>query len=533
MATSSKQTGTAGNDANLRIDDDFDELDGLAGNDILYGDERSNTLNGGAGNDILLGLGGNDDLYGGDDNDTLVGGAGGDDLYGGDGNDVLVGSDDGDRDHLFGQAGNDILVGGNYDWFYGGYGADILVGFGRHTTAFYGGSREGVTVNLTTGKASGGQADGDILIGITRVSGSKLANDTLTGDHQNNFLRGREGDDILEGRGGADDLWGESGNDTASYAHSPGGVAVDLTLTDPQPRQPSTKNDGTSNHDAAGDELVGIENLEGSEHADTLTGNGEANWLTGRGGNDTLTGGGGSDVLEGGAGADLLRGGGGLEDRAAYTESPGGVTVDLRLTGAQRTTHADETSNHDAAGDTLVGIEALEGSDHADELIGNGEKNYLVGHRGDDTLRGGGGNDEVEGELGQDTLWGGTGADTFIFDAADVSPVAAPDVVKDFSGLGADGVKQESEDGDKLDVSGLTEDMEEGATLRFIETTAFSGAGAGTPSVGEVRYAQDDQAGTDTDVTHVTADLDGDGDADFQVTLEGLHTLTGADVILA
>jgi len=127
------------------------------------------------------------------------------------------------------------------------------------------------------------------------------------------------------------------------------------------------------------------------------------------------------------------------------------------------------------------------------------------------------------------------GADTFIFDG-DSLPGATgtlageTDVVKDFSGLGADGVKQESEDGDRLDLSGLTEDLAVKPTLTFIGPTTFSGAGAGMPSVGEVRYAQDD-AGPGDAVTHVTADLY--GDADFQVTLEGWRILTGADVMLA
>ena len=276
----------------------------------------------------------------------------------------------------------------------------------------------------------------------------------------------------------------------------------------------------------------GDDTLDGGADHDILYGGDGEDYLYGRAGNDILEGGADNDVLEGGAAADILRGGEG-RDRAAYTESAGGVTVDLTLTGEQR-----RTNNHDAAGDTLEGIRDLEGSDQGDTLTGNGEHNWLIGGAGADTLRGGGGNDWMDGGAGIDTLYGGTGADEFIFEG-DSLPEATgtlageTDVVKDFSGLGADGVKQESEEGDKLDLSRLTEDLEVKPTLTFIGTTAFSGAGAGTSSVGEVRYAQDDQAGTDNDVTHVTADLDGDGDADFQVTLEGLHTLTGADLILA
>ncbi len=108
-------------------------------------------------------------------------------------------------------------------------------------------------------------------------------------------------------------------------------------------------------------------------------------------------------------------------------------------------------------------------------------------------------------------------------------------MVKDFSGLGADGVKQESEDGDKLNLSELTEDLAVKPTLAFLPT-----AGAAFTGVkGRVRYVQDDKAGSDDALTHVQVDLDGSADenggydAEFQVTLERLHSLTGADLILA
>ena len=164
--------------------------------------------------------------------------------------------------------------------------------------------------------------------------------------------------------------------------------------------------------------------------------------------------------------------------------------------------------------DTLTSIENLEGSEHGD------------------TLTGGGGNDDLDGGSGKDTLsGGGAGADTFIFDG-DSLPGATgtlageTDVVKDFSGLGADGVKQDGEDGDKLDLRGL-KDASDNTTLRL----ADSGAG-------RVWYSH--RAGNTTDdvttndrLTDVFVDLDGNGAADFQVTLEGATdiTLTAADFL--
>ena len=76
---------------------------------------------------------------------------------------------------------------------------------------------------------------------------------------------------------------------------------------------------------AGTDTLSNIENITGSNYADTLTGDGGDNILTGGSGNDTLTGGAGNDTLEGNAGTDT----------AAYATATGGVTVNLTVSGAQ------------------------------------------------------------------------------------------------------------------------------------------------------------------------------------------------------
>ena len=244
-------------------------------NNRLRGTAENDVLNGLGGNDVLYGLGGDDRLYGGDDRDVLVGGAGSDLLYGGAGNDVLIDRGDGGalRDY--------ICTAGLATTYWLGKGTTGLMGARAQTSwwdlagevaANYNGSKAGVTVNLATGEAEGGDAEGDVLIGIARVVGSSYG-DTLTGDEQDNFLRGKVGDDVLEGRGGEDYLWGAPGYDTASYAHSPGGVTVDLTLTGKQ----ATAN----NHDAARDTLESIENLEGTDFRDHLTGDALANKLYG------------------------------------------------------------------------------------------------------------------------------------------------------------------------------------------------------------------------------------------------------------
>ncbi|WP_420103377.1 cadherin domain-containing protein, partial [Bosea sp. (in: a-proteobacteria)] len=123
--------------------------------------------------------------------------------------------------------------------------------------------------------------------------------ETLVGTSGNDRLVGGIGNDSLEGGGGADQLIGGADIDTAVYSHSSAGVTVDLGAGTGQ------------NGEAQGDTLSGIENVIGSDYADTLTGDGGANRLVGGAGDDSLTGGGGNDTLIGGAGADFMSGGAG------------------------------------------------------------------------------------------------------------------------------------------------------------------------------------------------------------------------------
>ena len=547
----------------------------------LRGTAEDDTLNGGGGNDVLWGLGGYDILRGGDDHDVLIGGPGDDDLYGGAGNDVLIGGE------------------GDMDRFWGGAGADVLLGSGgANTRAYYDQSPAGVTVNLATGRGQGGDAEGDVLIGIPNVVGSSHG-DTLTGDEQDNYFQLGGGADVVDGGGGID---------TVSYHYlrsNQSGVTVDLGVTDAEGWTTVTGGDGS------GGKLKNIENLDGGHGSDTLTGDQNAN---------KLYGGRGHDALEGRAGADTLDGG--LDDDyAVYQDSPGGVTVDLTLTGPQAT-----ENNHDAAGDTLIGIENLVGSDHSDRLTGDDGENWLVGGAGidylyggngndflwgeaayprvpfsrnsseqvygyslpnflyggdgHDYLRGGAGNDTLEGgdghdwlsgyaghdwlkggdgndqlyggtgtdvleggdgadllagRAGIDHLYGGTGADRFFFGQDSVVDTGNEEETRTLSDE-TDTVKDFSQsEGDRLDLRGLkAHSLFTGGTTPGRELSLLETKGAAFTGVkGQVKWWQDGGQ------THVQVDLDGEAnadggyDAEFQVTLDGLHTLTDTDLILA
>jgi Ca2+-binding RTX toxin-like protein len=152
----------------------------------------------------------------------------------------------------------------------------------------------------------------------------------------------------------------------------------------------------------------------GTSGSETLTGTSSADRLEGRGGNDRLNGLGGNDILKGEAGNDTLNGGAGSDrldgglntDTALYGSAGSGVTVELRITGAQNTGGSGT--------DTLVGIENLTGSNFNDDLRGNDGSNVLSGSGGNDTVIGFGGNDSIGGGPGDDTLDGFTGSDRIL-----------------------------------------------------------------------------------------------------------------------
>lgn len=284
----------------------------------------------------LLGGNGEDILVGGEDDDTLSGGNGDDALYGMGGNDVLSGDN-----------GADVIDGGEGDdELWGGKGNDLLMG--------------------------------------------SAGADWLSGDHGEDMLFGGAGDDTLVGGSGADTLDGEGGTDEVDYSTDAalgGALGVWVSLA------AGTAIDGFGFIDT----LVDIENVRGTQFADTLLGDDGVNVLYGEGGDDLLEGGGEDDVLIGGAGADVLDGGVGI-DTASYVGAPSGVVANLA-------NPAFNTSA--AAGDTYVSIENLIGTDFNDVLIGDANPNDLIGNAGNDQLSGGFGDDALDGGDGIDFINGG------------------------------------------------------------------------------------------------------------------------------
>lgn len=214
--------------------------------------------------------------------------------------DFLTGRPDGAI--IIGYDGDDVIVcGAADDRVIGGLGADYMDGGdGDHDILSYVNSVEAVSVNLVSGAASGGEAEGDTFLNFEAVYGSGQG-DTLNGNKGINDLRGFGGNDVIRGRDGGDNLDGGNGFDTVSYQGSSAGVIVNL-------------NSGAAqNGDAEGDHITGFEAIQGSQRDDRLIGDGDVNALRGYGGADILRGLNGTDRLYGGGGQDRLEGGSGID----------------------------------------------------------------------------------------------------------------------------------------------------------------------------------------------------------------------------
>lgn len=202
--------GEAGNDSLYGGNGD-DALRGGAGNDKLYGEAGDDQGFGGAGDDIAYGSVGNDEFVMDAGNDIAFGGVGDDDLVGGDGVDKLYGEDG--LDKLMGDAGNDWLYGGGHDdELNGGAGDDYLDGGWGSDWAIFDTAKSAVTVNLSTGWATGKSTGSDRMISIENVEGSNFA-DLIIGDGNANILEGGAGNDTMYGNNGNDILIGGLGTD--------------------------------------------------------------------------------------------------------------------------------------------------------------------------------------------------------------------------------------------------------------------------------------------------------------------------------
>ncbi|MEW8087775.1 MAG: calcium-binding protein, partial [Candidatus Thiodiazotropha endolucinida] len=443
-------------------------------NDTLYAYNQATTLNG---------LGGDDRLYGGSSDDQLAGNAGIDYLYGNAGNDILVGGVG--NDYLYGDLGDDRLEGGSgTDTLYGGRGDDTYYfasGFGQDTidnnyqNYDSNSSRTDVvefSSDIATTDVFLSQSNNDLLIDLLGTDDRLIARNYFYSNGTSRYVL----DEIRFADG---TVW--------SYAD-----VTALLPTMVPPTGQTLDGDETANILTGGE---GDDTLHGYDENDQLIGNGGVDYLWGENGDDTLQGGVGNDSLYGGAGSDLLEGGSGNDhlqgnagndiyrfergfgqDTITNLDSTAGridaiefgvniapneirafrsysnlvlqligtddlITVssyfiqdatgsyvvdEIRFVDStvwdvdtvkllvQENTQGNDLLYAYGSGDTLDGAEGddtLTGADGNDHLIGGSGADTLHGNGGNDYLEGGIGGDELYGYAGEDQLIGGTGND--------------------------------------------------------------------------------------------------------------------------
>jgi Ca2+-binding RTX toxin-like protein len=319
------------------------------------------------------------------------------------------------------------------------------------------------------------------------------------------------------------------------------------------------------------DARTGADTVQGTLGADLIKGGLGADALFGNDGVDTLIGGQGADAIQGGLGNDLIQIAG-VSDVSGLAETiDGGNDVDtldfqglgafgrvnlsaatilgietLQLGNNQVTLTAAQLSGFEsifgnfaydrlqlaAAGvvdltnATIGGIDEFRGTAGADtflfagaagsflintlagadSVLGGDGNETLQGGDGDDSLAGGAGSDWLIGQLGTDSLTGGAGADVFAFDdRGELGLGAARDVITDFV-HGQDIIRLTLVDADLNAVGDQN--------FTYILGVGFHGV------AGELRYSGGVLQG----------DLDGDGAADFEITITGAPLISLSDL---
>jgi len=474
--------------------DTYNSIEGVYGssfNDSLIGSGLSDTLYGGAGDDTLAGLGGADSLDGGTGNDfvdysnsgtgvtinlTTGTGAGGDaagdtlvgfeGAYGSAFADNMTGTTG--NDTFYGGAGSDTLDGGaGNDILYGGAGADSLVGGTGIDTADYSRSAGGVTVDLTTGLGSGGDAAGDTLSGIENLIGSTQS-DNITGSSAANFISTGAGNDTISAGDGDDSIFGGAGNDSIQAGAGNDYVDADNMLLDGSFEAgvalgtwqggPNAAGWQSSNGmEVWGSGLSGVNATDGTnlieldyqaatgidavwQDVGTVSGQSytisfDAQQRSNAPGESFQVYWGGTligtvtpvvgtwttytfNVTGGASGLDRLE----FRELASENNSNGNLIDNVHLTGVG--VGANDTIDGGDGNDTLlggVGDDTIAGGNGEDQLYGGDGNDSLDGGAGNDHLNGGLGNDTLLGGLDNDTLDGGDGNDSLLGGAGDDS----------------------------------------------------------------------------------------------------------------
>jgi Ca2+-binding RTX toxin-like protein len=337
--------------------------------EVITGTEDNDVLEGTSGNDIISALGGGLDVIIGSDGDDVIYGGEGDDAinYGNLGFDVNVdlqagtATGDGMIDSLhsinivLGSSYDDMLIGGNtesdnFEYFYGGDGADTIDGGSGFDELSYYADPNGILADWAAGTVVDGWGNTDHFSNIERIRAS-AHDDTLIGNSDSTQFTGLAGDDIIDGGGGS--------YDQVNYHHDAryggtAGVTVNLAT--------GVATDGFGDTDS----LSNIENVRGSSQDDVLIGDG------------------GRNEFQGLAGDDYIDGGGGTNDKLQYFYEDGGQGIIADFTAGTVIDTFGDT-------DTIKNIEDIKGTNLADVVYGDDSNIGFSGYGGSDEFHGGSG----------------------------------------------------------------------------------------------------------------------------------------------
>ena len=418
-------TVTKGVTVNLNlasVTDPWGSIDTITNIEAVQGTNFADVLIGNAGDNRFQGLGGNDTFTGGAgfdqvryERDAGVGGTKGvtvnlvsgtatdgfgdsdtftsiESAVGTDQADTLTGGSVSSQVYeLYGLAGDDVIAsGGGIVYAEPGAGNDTLIAgaaFDQVSYQEYTGAN-GAKIDLANGIVADPYGNTDTLTGLFEAARGTRNADIFIGNALNNQFGGLAGNDSFDGGDGLDRVYYIRDVRLGGAA----GVTVNLAL--------GTAIDGFGNTDS----LVSIEEVEGTDQADTLIGGdavlpGSANYLLmGNDGDDTLKAGNFRAVLRPGAGNDTVTGGAG-NDQITYQEYTGanGAVIDLA---------AGKASDPYGGTDTLSSIEAVRGTRNADVITGTSGANFFRGLGGNDKIDGGAGLDDARYDLDAD--FGGT-----------------------------------------------------------------------------------------------------------------------------
>ncbi len=448
VATRSVQSGTGNADSWSGLTDYANRMNGLGGNDTLYGGNQNDTLEGGDGNDALYGYAGTDILSGGIGNDSLNGSYG-NDIYVfnlGDGQDTLIDYDytTANVDTLqlgagldvtniqVGRSGNDLVFSwsGNstdqvklQNFFYSAECRIEKLSFADGTQW----SLAEVAAKLVQNGTANAESWGGLSDYANRMNGLG-GDDYPCGGNQNDTLDGGDGNDTLYGYAGNDTLGGGTGADTLY-----GGYGNDIYVFNPGDGQ---------------DTLSDYEYM--TQNADTLqlgAGLDVTKTQVGRSGYDLVLSWSGNSTDQ----VKLQNYFYSSDSRIEKLSFADGTQWSLAEVAAKLVQNG--TANAESWGGLSDFANRMNGLGGDDYLYGGNQNDTLDGGDGNDALYGNAGNDTLMGGAGNDTLYGGSGADSFVFNTTRSS--SNIDTVIDFSAANGDKLMLNSAVFDKL--TGLTD----------------------------------------------------------------------------